>query len=113
MKKLLLVMFVLAVHFQLIAQANFVQPTRLKADNFPGHVELSWKNSPGFTYKILRSIDLPSKFIEIGETNQGQYFDFLGVSEKPSTVYYRIVPKGLPQKEAKNITSQIAIKQKK
>ena len=113
MKKLLLVMFVLAVHFQLIAQTNFVQPTRLKADNFPGHVELSWKNSPGFTYKILRSIDLPSKFIEIGETNQGQYFDFLGVSEKPSTVYYRIVPKGLPQKEAKNITSQIAVERKK
>ncbi len=112
MKKLLLVMFVLAVHFQLIAQTNFVQPTRLKADNFPGHVELSWKNSPGFTYKILRSIDLPSKFIEIGETNQGQYFDFLGVSEKPSTVYYRIVPKGLPQKEAKNITSQIAVERK-
>ena len=48
MKKLLIVMFVLAVHFQLIAQTNFVQPTRLKADNFPGHVELSWKNSPGF-----------------------------------------------------------------
>ena len=68
MKKLLLVMFVLAVHFQLIAQTNFVQPTRLKADNFPGHVELSWKNSPGFTYKILRSIDLPSKFVEIEVT---------------------------------------------
>ena len=113
MKKLLFVLISLTVQFQLISQNNFVQPTQLKADNYPGHVELNWNNSPGFTYTILRSFDVPSKFIEIAETNQGQYFDFLGKTEKTKTVYYRIIPKGLSLKDQKNITSEIVVERKK
>ena len=113
MKKLLFVLISLTVQFQLISQNYFVQPTQLKADNYPGHVELNWNNSPGFTYTILRSFDVPSKFIEIAETNQGQYFDFLGKTEKTNTVYYRIVPKGLSLKDQKNITSEIVVERKK
>ena len=84
MKRLVHVIFFFFC-FWTSAQNNLVVPSFIKAENYPGHVELNWNNSPGFTYTILRSFDVPSKFIEIAETNQGQYFDFLGKTEKTKT----------------------------
>jgi len=113
MKRLVTVIFSFSFCIWTFAQSNYVVPSTIKAENFPGHVELSWNNSPGFTYKILRSFDVPSNFIEIAETNQGQYFDFLGKTEKVKTVYYRIIPKGLSLKNQKNISSEIVVERKK
>lgn len=77
------------------AQKLYV-PREMKAEAYPGHVELSWSNRTGFAYDIYRQKAASELFHRIGESDQQYFLDFFGmpVAEK-HTFTYRIVPKGM------------------
>jgi hypothetical protein len=79
--------------------ANYILPKELKAKAYPAHVELTWKNTPGFDYEIYRSTDSGKKFVKVGETNYSYYLDFCGRQKQTGQILtYRILPKGLNNK---------------
>lgn len=74
---------------------TFHVPQGMKADAYPAHVELRWKNNTGFTYEIFRSVE-GAPFVQCGETSCDYFLDFFGKPvTKPTPFTYRLLPKGL------------------
>jgi len=83
-----------AVAFAAPAQ-KFVAPANLKVDAYPAHAEVSFANTPGFTYEIFRAENATGKYVKCGETTATVYLDYFGYNEKNTTVSYRVLPKGI------------------
>ena len=112
MKKILLVILFLTNFSLVLPQNDYVLPSRIKAENFPGHVEINWKNPQGFTYDIYRSTDNQTNFIKLAEVTQGEYLDFPGKANKPQKVFYRIIPKGLSVKSKDAFKFEVSVDRK-
>ncbi len=80
----------------LTAQSKFVVPNELKAQNFPGHAEIIWKNHQGFIYEVYRTAGNTKSFVKQGETTKGYFLDFYGKNiSQNARIRYRIIPKGM------------------
>lgn len=89
------IILLLAATLPVQAQKLYV-PGDMKAEVYPGHVELRWNNRTGFVYDIYRQKAANELFHRIGESNQHFYFDFFGMPlTQKQTITYRIVPKGM------------------
>ncbi len=105
MKKITNIGIFVLLSLTLQAQGKFIVPNDLKAQNFPGHTEITWKNHQGFTYEVYRMTGNSKAFVKQGETTKGYYLDFYGKNiPQNARIRYRIVPKGM------NIASNDAAK---
>lgn len=96
MKKILFIAVILLVCSNTNAQSNFAIPPDLKAETYPGHTEISWKNHQGFDYAVYRSIRDTKSFVKVGETNQNYFLDFYDKNiPAHAQITYRIIPIGL------------------
>lgn len=102
MKRVSLILAVLLTALSCLSMQanNFVVPLEIKAQAYPAHIELSFKNITGFTYDIYRSSNMGKSFVKVGETTADFYLDFFGKPvEKEFVFVYRILPKGLNIKD--------------
>ncbi len=96
MKKLKSIGLLLMIFGVLSAQSQYVVPNELKAQSFPGHSEICWKNHQGFTYEVYRLVGNAKSFVKQGETTQDNFLDFYERNIPPNTeIRYRIIPKGM------------------
>ena len=105
MKKLLTIGFLLLWVGVISAQGKFVVPNDIKAQTYPGHTEITWKNHVGFTYEVYRLIGNTKSFVKQGETTQQYFLDFYEKNIPQNVqIRYRIIPKGM------SVTSADAVK---
>lgn len=78
---------------------KFVAPANLRVDAYPAHAEVSFTNTPGFTYEIFRAENATGKYVKCGETTSSVYLDYFGYNVKNTKVSYRVLPKGINLKD--------------
>lgn len=92
------------------ASNRFHVPGNLKANAYPGHVEISWHNPQGFEYVVYRSTAENEEFSLIGESAKTYYLDFFGTPQKEGEKYfYRIMPKGMKHNIPQASAFEIAV----
>jgi len=91
-------------------EQGYVLPDELKVQGYPGHAELTWKNTPGFLYEIYQSVDRGKNFSKRGETRGDYFLDFPDkpVSKK-KTIHYRVLPKGLTGKNRTTAALEVSV----
>jgi len=88
---------------------NYTLPSDVSAVAYPAHVELQWNNTRGFTYEIYQSLNSGKSFSKCGETNEAVYLDFFKPNVKLKNLTYKIVPKGIAEKNINSEKSKITV----
>lgn len=94
-RSVLLFAMLLILGLPMAAQGLYVVPSDLKATGYAAHVELTWSNHPGFSYRIYSAPEGSTDFVLRGETSNARYFDFLDNPLTPQKKTYRVVPTGM------------------